>query len=86
MERTPQPTTQNPAAKVKAGAVVGTIWTNEDPNRPFHTITLSRFLRIGTATYWYHLSDNDLAQIQQLNTALRNEAAAQLYHRGRNKR
>ena len=42
MEQTPQTSTQQPAAKVKSGAVVATIWTNEGQNGPFHTITLSR--------------------------------------------
>ena len=42
MDKTPHTSTQQPMAKVKAGAVVGTIWQNEGQNGPFYTITFSR--------------------------------------------
>ncbi len=42
MDKTPNTSTQQPVAKVKAGAVVGTIWQNEGQNGPFYTITFSR--------------------------------------------
>lgn len=45
MDTTPNTSTQKPAAEVKSGAVVGTIWKNDGPQGPFHTITVSRFYK-----------------------------------------
>ena len=42
MEQTQQSSTQKPVAKMKSGAVVGTVWQNEGQNGPFYTITFSR--------------------------------------------
>lgn len=45
MEQPPQTSTNKPAAEVKSGAIVGTIWMNEGPNGPFPTITVTRFYK-----------------------------------------
>ena len=46
MDTTPQTSTNNkPAAEVKSGAIVGTIWMNDGQNGPYPTITVTRFYK-----------------------------------------
>ena len=77
MDKTPQTSTQKPAAKVKAGAVVGTIWPNEGQNGPFYTITLSRSYkdREGNWQRTSNLRQKDMPDVQTVAGLVTEEIA-----------
>ena len=67
MDTTPHTSTQKPVAKVKSGAVVGTIWQNEGQNGPFYTITFSRSYkdREGNWQRTSNLRHKDMPHVQR---------------------